>query len=202
MRPVLGVVIKGWPLLLLLLVVTLLLLMSSWPEGALVPAVLFVLAVGRLRDPDRDVPSDPLGVLSPVDGYVIRVHKGEHDIRLLLRVAWFGSYVLRCPTEGKVFEPAPPFRGLAVRTDEGEEVYLHLFGPHGFAPLAWVGYGERIGQGKRCGELRLARAVELRLPPDADLKVAAGERVRAAETVLARFYRPEPETGRGEQAAA
>ena len=46
-------------------------------------------------------------------------------------------------------------------------------------------YGERIGQGQRFAYLRLAPRAEIYLPLRAAVRVAAGERVSAGESILA-----------------
>ena len=184
-----GIAGEGWLVVLLLVAVTALLASRTPHAAALLPGLLCVLAIAKFRDPDRDVPSDPLGVLSPVDGRVVGIGQDGDDRRVLLRVGLFSPYMLRCPVEGRILESG---HGLRIRTDEGEEVGMRISGPRWLPSAAVVGYGERIGQGQRCGLLRMARIVEIRLPRDATILVERGAALRAGETVLGHFHRDAP----------
>lgn len=184
-----GVANEGWPFVLALVAAVLVLLFASTPIFSIVPAALLPIAILKFRDPSRDVPADPLGVLSPVDGVVLRVEQHNDESLLCLRVNAFGAYLLRSPTEGNVQESGPAHggHGMRLRTDEGEEVLLRLYGPRWLPAAASVDYGQRLGQGQRCGVVRATRVAEVWLPADATLSVAAGDKVVAGETVLARF---------------
>ncbi len=158
------------------------------------------------RDPNRQIPAVPLGVVSPADGVVIDVgvtDKGVLDReshRIVIRVNSLGTYTARCPIEGKIMDlhSEPPERlvnngssGLWVRTDEDDDVVLQFHGHRfGLAPLAFLRYGERVGQGQRCAFLRLTRQAELQLPIASRVLVKAGQRVTAGADVLAKLPHP------------
>jgi len=186
-----GIAIEGWPIVIALLALAGLLVASSWPAAAVLPAALLAIVIPQFRDPPRTVPADPLGVVSPVDGTVVDIDRGADGLRLMLRINTFSPYLLRSPTEGNVTRSGSgrDGHGMTIRTDEGEEVWLRLTGPRWLPPAAGVDYGERVGQGKRCGVLRGARAVEIWLPANSELLVQRGDRVRAGESVLGRFHR-------------
>ena len=158
------------------------------------------------RDPLRATPAVPLGVISPVDGTVVEVDltdggalDGEAH-RILIRVNSLGTYTARCPVEGKImdFRVALPDNvalgnasGLWVRTDEDHDVVLQFHGHRfGLAPRAFLGYGERVGQGQRCAYLRLTRLAEVQLPINGRVQVEVGQRVAAGVDVLAKLPHP------------
>jgi phosphatidylserine decarboxylase len=168
---------------------------------ALIPAVIFVLLFLLFRDPRRDVPPVALGIVSPVDGRVVEVDatdrcvvQGEaHKIRILVNP--LGTYTARSPIEGRVMDLASrtegvgsgcPANALWIETDEGKSVVLqfHDF-PFGLAPRSFVGLGERLGQGQRCANIRLARVAEVYLPIDGKIHVEAGQRIKAGSDVIA-----------------
>jgi phosphatidylserine decarboxylase len=164
------------------------------------PWVLGALGVAwKFRDPDRQVPPVPLGVLAPVDGWVLSVRTLEHGplgapaLRVRVVVDPLSVYAVRAPIEGVVGDPhAPggPRRGLWLRSDEGDEVVLLMRAPFGLgAPSATADVGDRLGQGERCGWLRLGWAADVFAPADAALRVGRGRRVRGGETVLAELHR-------------
>lgn len=189
----LGIATEGWPVILALGALAGALAYSPWPFAALPALLSVVLAIIKFHDAEIEVHADPNGVLSPVSGKVTAISRHAEEIRILIRVKWFGPYSLRAPVEGTVRESQRKRRGhgMLLRTDEGEDVYLRLFGPEWFAPVSHLEYGARIGQAQRCGMLRLASAAEVVLPPDASIAVAKGERVSAGRTLLATI-RPAP----------
>ena len=56
--------------------------------------------------------------------------------------------------------------------------------------LCYVGAGAQLERGQRFGFIRFGSRVDHYLPLDAEVKVAIGEKVQAAETVLAWLKSP------------
>ena len=195
---------EGLWLILPLAAVALLLAHFAGPLAGGLTAVLVALLAIKFRDPPRRVPPVPLGIVSPVDGRVTAIEPVEDScltgpvLRLTLRVYPFPAYSIRTPVEGKVLEPPKGGRhgklrrGLWLRTDEGDELILTLFGPRPGRPVSRTRYGARLGQGHRCGWLRLGSHATLDIPADSRLHVQVGDRVRSGSTVLAEFGRNGP----------
>lgn len=170
-------------------------------DNGLIAAVLPLLLILKFRDPGRRVPPVPLGIVSPVDGRVIDLQPvsdsplGEAALRLTLRIDTFAAYSVRAPVEGKVLEPPKSMpgcglrRGLWLRTDECDELIMAIKGPRLGRPAPRARVGERLGQGHRCGWLRLGTRAVLDLPANAKLHVKPGDRVRSGSSVLAEFGR-------------
>jgi phosphatidylserine decarboxylase len=170
---------------------------------AMLPVALFIYLFLIFRDPRREVPAVPLGVVSPTDGVVVDVGVSDKGIlnreshRIVIRVSSLGTYTARCPIEGKIMdlrgEPLDRTgedgsNGLWVRSDEDDDVVLQFRGYRfGLAPLAFPRYGERVGQGQRCAYLRLTRHAEVQLPITSRVLVKAGQRVSAGADVLAKL---------------
>ncbi len=163
-------------------------------------AVILVFLVLVFRDPERDIPSLPLAILAPVDGTVThisptdRAHFDGEAMRISIRLNRLGAYAARSPTEGKVLslngQLSPGSRlpgggGLWVRTHEGDDVVLTFRGPKFARPVAFIRYGERIGQGQRCAFTRLATHAEVYLPISSRIEIAAGDRVKAGSDIIA-----------------
>lgn len=169
----------------------------------LIPLAAFVYFYLLFRDPRRAVPAVPLGVVSPVDGFVVAVGMTGSDAgrgetqKIILQIDSWGTYTARCPVEGKILDlngqrPDGQFAtkasGLWVRTDEGDDVVLHFSGHRlGLAPLAFFRFGDRVGQGQRCAYLRLVRLAEVEIPLAARILVKMGQRVSAGSDVLAKL---------------
>jgi phosphatidylserine decarboxylase len=173
------------------------------PVFALLPLLLFGLFWMIFRDPRRQIPAVPLGVVSPVDGRVTAVDLVDRGVvqgeahRIFISIDVLGTYTARCPVEGVIkdlntlaAEKVVDYRtsALWVQTDEGDNVVLQFHGYRlNLAPVAFVRYGERIGQGQRCAYLRLTRVAEVHLPISARVLVEPGQRVTAGLDVIGKL---------------
>jgi len=197
---------EGIPFLIAALVVS----VACWQlfgwKAAIVPTIIFAWFLLVFRDPRRVIPAVPLGVVSPVDGTVVEVSLTDKGAlngdahKIFIRVDSLGTYTARCPVEGKIMDfrdaiadtaAAGARSGLWVRTDEQDDVVLQLHKNRiGLVPLAFLGYGERVGQGQRCAYLRLSRLAEVQLPINGRPLVKEGQRVSAGVDVLAKLPHP------------
>ncbi len=177
--------------------------------------IYFIAAFLLFRDPHRELPSQALAVVSPVDGKVTEVkflHQGllkREALFLKIKLNKSGAYTTRSPTEGKVMSLSDAeagsrlveSHGLWLRTDENDDVVMLLRGS-GFKSLfpaiADISYGERVGIGDRIGLNRLASTLELYLPANVKLLVGLGDKVSAATTVLAEYQHQSIETDESE----
>lgn len=206
---------EGW-LTILLIAAAGLAAYSFWGWwGALPFVVVVALMAAYFHDGERQVPAEPLAVVTPVDGRVI--HRREcydpfldrEAVRVSIQVDLFGFYFVRSPVEGTVLELPPDawpeFAGTAswIRTDEGDDVVFAvtegaMFG----ARPCEARYGERVGQGRRCGMRRLARRVDLYLPANTRLEVDIDQRVAAGCSTLATLMHKKNGNGHGHGHAA
>lgn len=159
---------------------------------------LALLVLLMFRDPERDIPSIPMAVVSPADGRVTSI-SATHDPYLqrqsflvTVQMNLYGVFTTRSPVEGKVLEP-PNFpddarkpHGVWLQTDEGDDVVMVMNkGRLNNAPRCYIRYGERIGQGKRCGFVHLGGRVDIYLPEASRPMVSAGDWVRSGSDVIA-----------------
>lgn len=194
---------EGIPFLSIAVITIAVILRYGDPMHAILPGVILVYLFLVFRDPRRDIPAVPLGVVSPVDGVVADVGLTDKSIlngeahKVIIRVNSLGTYTARCPVEGKIMDfrgdspqeqVAVDTSGLWVRTDEDDDVVLQFHGHRfGLAPMAFLRYGERVGQGQRCAYLRLTRYAEVQLPINGRVLVSAGQRITAGTDVLAKL---------------
>lgn len=195
---VLSIPLEGWAVLALLVGLAALINAAGAPLLALLALGGVLPLVYFFGDRRRRVPAHARGVLAPVDGVV--VHRREcHDpvlgreaIRIGIRVDPWGAYSLRSPVEGEVVEPPPgaqAARASVIVTDEGDAIVLRAAGGMLGARPVFAPWGERLGQGRRCGLRRLAREFDLFLPASARVEVPLGARVRCGETLIATILR-------------
>ena len=170
-------------------------------------AAIFVLQF--FRDPPRDVPGDPGAVLSAADGRVVEVSRAQDPyvrreaIKVSVFMNVFNVHSNRSPVDGVVKErwyfPGAfvnaaldkaslenERNALWLRTGEGHDVTcVQVAGLIARRILCYVGAGAELERGQRFGFIRFGSRVDHYLPLEAEVKVAIGDKVKAAETVLA-----------------
>ncbi|MGI9270435.1 MAG: phosphatidylserine decarboxylase [Woeseiaceae bacterium] len=172
----------------------------------LAAAFMFLVLYLLFRDPRRDVPPAPLGVVSPVDGRVLSVDRVEQGVlqgeahRIRIEIDSFGTYTARAPVEGKILDLRSvaadsktdyETNALWVQTDEGDDVVLQFTGYRfGLAPRSFVQFGGRVGQGQRCAYLRLTRCAEVHLPVTSKVLVDPGQIVIAGTDLIGKVPHP------------
>lgn len=171
--------------------------------AVVVAALVFVVLLLVFRDPRRDIPASPLGVVSPVDGRVIRIDLADRGVlqgeahRIHLRIDSLGAYTARSPVEGQIKELRPTAskrageyrtNALWVQTDEGDDVVVQFRGYRlGMPPKSFIGFGQRVGQGQRCAYLRLTRFAEVHVPLDTKILVKPGDKLVAGMDLIGKL---------------
>ena len=188
----------GWlPLLVSVALAFLVTHFLGW--GWSVPLWLLTLLIVYLyRDPEREIPSSPLAVVSPADG-VVRSVETVHDpyldrdaILISIDMSRGGVYSTRSPVEGKILEPRNAGdggdrpHGVWLKTDENDDMVVVMHrGPLGNLPQCFVRIGERVGQGQRCGYIQMGGQVDVYVPANSRVQVEPGSRVHAGSDVIA-----------------
>ena len=201
---------EGWPFLAIALLVSVVAAyFFGWWSLPLWLATLFILQF--FRDPPRQVPEDPLAVVSPADGRVVWVGKTmdpylkREALKISVFMNVFNVHSNRAPVDGTVKERWYfPGSFLNAALDKasldnernalwlqvpgrGDVTCVQIAGLIARRILCYVGPGTELKSGQRYGFIRFGSRVDVYLPPDAEPKAAIGEKVYAAETILARF---------------
>jgi phosphatidylserine decarboxylase len=175
-------------------------------------AAIFVLQF--FRDPAREVPDDPRAVVSPADGRIVEVSRVrdpwlERDaVKVSVFMNVFNVHSNRSPVDGTVKERwyfpgaflnaaldkaslSNERNALWLRTREGADVTcVQVAGLIARRILCYVGAGAELQRGERFGFIRFGSRVDVYLPPDAEPRAAIGDKVYAAQTVLAWLSSP------------
>jgi phosphatidylserine decarboxylase len=208
---------EGWPFLAIAAAVSLLVTYFwGWWSVPLWLASAFILQF--FRDPPREVPDDPSAVVSPADGRVVEVSRSEDPYlrREALKVSVFMNvfnvHSNRAPADGVVKERwyvggafvnaaldkaslSNERNALWIQRDDGRDLTcVQVAGLIARRILCYVEPGARLARGQRYGFIRFGSRVDLYLPPDAEVKAAIGEKVYAAESVLAWLKTPSSKT--------
>ena len=182
---------------------------TLWWQGmeAILVSVLPLLVFWLYRERRCNVPSAPLGIISPMDGVVTAVEEVQDRlldrdaIRIRIKPSLLGTFTIHGATEGKVMQywldidktPGGPCvadykcRAVWIQTDEADDVVVIMQARPTQQLHCQMATGERIGQGKRCGFLLFARYIDVFLARDSRVDVAVGDRVSGGESVIAQL---------------
>ena len=165
------------------------------------------------RDPRRQVPPSPLGILAPIDGKVVSVSQvrdpylDRDAIRIKMQCNPWGVFSIRSVTEGKVNDQwfgvlpsgvdqslysnseIPPFAQW-TQSDEGDDIVTTLSPKLAKKGIRCeVNSGERIGQGKRCGFIPFGANAETFIPSNSRIEVKPGDKIKAGMRIIATLVR-------------
>jgi len=199
----------GWLYLAILAVLTVLAYLA-WPWLVIFPGILFLFILFFFRNPNRDIPTDELSLVSPADGVVMDVERVFEDqflssesIRVSIFLCVFNIHVNRSPMAGKVvfraYRPGkmiPAFKSHS--SDLNEKNYVGIQNQHlqilvtqvtGFIArriVCWVDKGDLLAQGERFGLIKFGSRTEIFVPPNVEIMVSPGDKVRGGISVIGR----------------
>lgn len=204
----------GWPYIGVLTLVTVL-AYWLWPWLAILPGMLLLFVLYFFRNPERKLNGDALALVSPADGVVMdvervfeeRFFKGE-SIRIRIFLSIFNVHVNRSPMNGKVVyrsyragKMLPAFKSHASELNEknyigieNERLRILVTQVTGFIArriVCWVNDGDELMSGERFGLIKFGSCTEIFLPPDVEVVVSAGDKVRGGETIVGRVIADE-----------
>jgi phosphatidylserine decarboxylase len=164
------------------------------------------------RDPERPIPQEPGLVVSPADGKVVRVDELTEEQflkapakRVAIFMNVFDVHVNRSPVAGAVevsqhrdgkFKAA--FRedaawlneqqATVLAADDGPKVLaVQIAGLLARRIISYVTPGRHLARGERLGLICFGSRVDLYLPPESEILVKVGDRVKAGSSVVARW---------------
>jgi phosphatidylserine decarboxylase len=203
---------EGWPFIAVLFAVALGATLLGWAIFAIVCWLVLAFVVQFFRDPPRQVPADPMAVLSPADGRVVKVEKapdpyaGRDALLISVFMNVFNVHSNRVAVDGTI-RKIDYFSGSFVNADldkastENERnamvidsagrivTLVQVAGLIARRILCYVKEGDAVQRGQRYGFIRFGSRVDVYLPLDATPKVGPGDKVSATTTVLAVFAR-------------
>jgi len=181
------------------------------------PFIAAVFAGGLLfflnffRDPERNPPADHQAIVSPADGKIVFASEKrpglapeEFKYQISIFMSPFDVHVNRTPYTG-VVKAVDHKRGgfsaaylddaslkneqtsLYLETEHGPLLIRQIAGALARRIVCKVTKGTFLQTGQRFGMIKLGSRVDLFLPHNIELKVKVGQKVKAGETVLARW---------------
>jgi len=163
------------------------------------------------RDPERDIPLEPGGVVAPADGKVILVDEVQEDrylngpaLRIAIFMNVFDVHVNRAPVAGIITtaqhrdgcfkaawrEDACTFNeqmALVLEAKGRQVLVVQIAGLLARRIVSYVQPGQHLEKGERLGMICFGSRVDLYLPPEAEILVKVGDRVKAGSSIVAKW---------------
>lgn len=170
--------------------------------------VLSLFMAYFFRDPERNVPGGDDLFVSPADGRILQVrqqyepdHLGQEGVEVSIFMSPLDVHVNRAPCDGSVVAVVP--RGgkflsafkpeaslvnqsisMVLQTRHGKILVRQVAGFVARRAVCRVTPGAPLRRGERYGIIKFSSRVDIYLPKGTEMRVRAGDRVRAGETVL------------------
>ena len=182
-----------------------------WPWLVVLAVLLVLFCLNFFRDPDRAVPPGDDVVVAAADGVVADIVEIAEDEVLKTRCQRVGIFlnvfdvhVNKAPIAGKItYRQHHPGLFLDARNPEcsiknealtwaieGKSATLvirQITGAIARRIVPWSQVGDAVEKGFRFGMIRFGSRTEVYLPLTAQIEVKIGDRVRGAETVIAKL---------------
>lgn len=185
-------------------------LLAYWYVG--LPLLLIALFMAYFfRDPKRDAPPDADVVVSPADGRVTRVAAldqsgGPTPTVVSIFLSVFDVHINRAPIAGEITDVTYTKGRFIIATSEdaslvNEQNSLTIRGPlltvvckqiAGVLArriVCWKRAGDQLALGERFGLIKFSSRTDLILPPEVDVQVKVGDRVKGGVSVIGRLRR-------------
>jgi phosphatidylserine decarboxylase len=201
----------GYPLVLASVVLIFLGVIGGWSWIT----VLGVLGTGFFtyffRDPERTISPEPGLIVAPADGKVVLVDEVAEDEflrgparRVAIFMNVFDVHVNRSPVAGTVTEMRhrpggyrAAFRReaagneqqvLVLEDEAGRRVLMvQIAGLLARRIIPYVQPGHQLSRGERVGMICFGSRVDLYLPPEVDIQVQVGDRLKAGSSIIGRW---------------
>lgn len=199
---------EGLPYILIPLLLAIIpFVLGYWPV-ALVLVALAAFMAYFFRDPRRIAPMEAGVIVSPADGRVTRVRAlipddPESDKVISIFLSPLDVHINRSPiagtienvtyTQGKFLMATKEDSSLVneqnALTIRGEEVTVvckQIAGVLARRIICWKRAGDHVALGERFGLIKFSSRTDLILPPNVQIEVTVGMRVRGGATIIGR----------------
>jgi phosphatidylserine decarboxylase len=199
----------GIPFVLIPLALAALVFAFGYWYVALVLLLVAAFMAFFFRDPRRTVPDDESLVVSPADGRVTRVARLDPNdaasptvVSIFLSV--FDVHVNRAPIAGEIADVTYTRGKFVIATREEASlvneqnsltirgarmtiVCKQIAGVLARRIVCWKGVGDRVSLGERFGLIKFSSRTDLILPPEVEVLVRVGGRVRGGVSIIGRL---------------
>jgi phosphatidylserine decarboxylase len=199
-----GIIWVAIPLIFALAAVT-----AGWWLLAVPLLLLTAFLAYFFRDPQRTISEEVGIVVSPADGRITRVQRVDDDAVdsptvVSIFLSPFDVHINRSPIAGEVSDIAYTKGKFIIATrDEaslvneqnaltirGERVTIvckQIAGVLARRIVCWKNVGDSLALGERFGLIKFSSRTDLILPPEVEVCVSVGERVRGGVSIIGRL---------------
>ena len=206
---------EAWPAAAAASVPAVLAALAGRGKAALALAAVPIGVVAFFRDPEREVRADDHTVLAPADGKVMHAGPGQPGVapegdwqQISIFLSVFDVHINRTPYGGTVtdvqyrpgkwhaaykFESATENERSditierAVGRDIRQVQFRQIVGLVARRVVTRIAPGDVLSTGDRIGLMKFGSRMDIFVPPEVELTVAAGDRTVAGVTVLGRW---------------
>jgi phosphatidylserine decarboxylase len=201
---------EGIPFILIGIVLTSMLFILNWKLLAIPIAIATLFTIYFFRDQERTHADDERAIFTPADGTVISIenlHNGDYRlkdkaIKISIFMSIFNAHINRIPIKGKIaqlsYHPGKFFSAnrdkasvynehniVTLETDNKKKIiFVQIAGLVARRIACWIKKGDYVETGQRFGLIRFGSRLEVYLPPDCEIKVEKGEKVKASKTII------------------
>jgi phosphatidylserine decarboxylase len=200
---------EGYPYVIVPIVLALIAAaVGYWPVS--IPFLLLAAFMAYFfRDPRRNAPTDSSLIVSPADGRVTRIETISPETESTLTVVSiflspFDVHINRAPLAGTITDVSYTRGKFLMATKEeaslvneqnaltirGERVTVvckQIAGILARRIVCWKRAGDQLALGERFGLIKFSSRTDLILPPEVEITVREGMRVRGGVTVIGRI---------------
>ena len=199
-----NIVREGLPFVLVPLGIAVLLAFFGWWIAA-IPFILLALFMQFFfRDPGRTPPTGDGLVVSAADGRVTRIESTENGKLVSVFLSPFDVHINRSPISGKVTKitytrgkkkPATSDmsslvnerNSLEIAGDEMTVTCTQIAGILARRIVCWPKEGDNLERGQKFGLIKFSSRTDVLMPPDAEITVNIGDKVKGGETIIGRI---------------
>ena len=205
------IVREGYVFIIAALVLGLILGMAAHPYIVVPFVVLAAYFAYFFRNPHRNIPSDPLAIVSPADGTVQEVVSLPDDDflkqpckKVVIFLSVFDVHVNRSPIEGEIkiqkyvcgrFKPAYKdsvgFENerhmIGIENERLRVTVTQIAGILARRIVSWVTLDDILEKGELYGLIRFGSCTELVVPAEVEVLVKKGDKVIGGETIIGRL---------------
>src|SRR5499427_6251357 len=200
---------EGIPFILTFVVPSIALIALGFWAGAALCLAMAAFMAFFFRDPERQIPSDGDVVVSPADGRILaagRLEPGDDSapFQISIFLSPLDVHINRSPIEGEIvdvtYKPGAfhiASRDIAsveneqnILTVKGSKVTVTVRQVAGIMArrlVLWKRAGDRVGLGERIGLMKFSSRMDVVFPPDVEMLVRKGDRVKGGVTIIGRF---------------
>ena len=171
-----------------------------------------IFVISFFRDPERKILEGEGIVVSPADGKVVKIQDVKGDaiyggdaVCISIFLSIFNVHVNRSPYEGVVkkvvynhgkflaaFDDKASLlneqNSVLIESKNGKKILVkQIAGLIARRIVCWVKEGDSVERGLRYGLIRFGSRVDIFLPPDTELKVKVGDKIKGGIDIIGRL---------------